>query len=622
MSKPSCWTAVVLLIFLASLVSGQDIPDFTKGDPIPKGHNHDWNLGPTGARGWIFSNTLDTNQARQILVTKVDPNSPADGVLQDGDVILGCSAPFKHDPRQELGKAISRAEISDGSLMLSRWRNGETKNVTITLAAMGKYSSTAPFDCPKSKLILEQGCKALAERMKADPNQGDKIVRAVNTLALLASGDEQYMPIIKQQIKWAASYSDPECRELCCWYYGPINMLLAEYTLATGDKTYLPDLKRITMDIVNGQSAVGSWGHRFSRPDGRLNGYGMMNAPGLPMIVSLILARKAGVNDPRLDQAIDKSTLLMRFYVGKGSVPYGDHHPWIKTHDDNGKNGVAALMFNLLQDKEAATFFSRMSVAAHGSERELGHTGNFFNMLWAMPAVALSGPQATGQWMQEFGWYYDLARKWDGTFQHQGPAQPKSDRYANWDSTGSYLLAYAQPLRKLHVTGLIEGMVPQLNSADASSLVADGRGFSQRLKKSIYADRSIDELFENLASWSPVVRQRAAEALTRRDGDFSQRLVKLMQADDLHGQLGACQAVAALGKNASEAIPQLRELLATDHLWLRVQASNALAAIGKKARVAVPDLLGLLCDLNPEDDPRSMQQRYLSFALFDKREGW
>ena len=29
------------------------IPDFTKGAPIPERAEHDWQLGPTGARGWI-----------------------------------------------------------------------------------------------------------------------------------------------------------------------------------------------------------------------------------------------------------------------------------------------------------------------------------------------------------------------------------------------------------------------------------------------------------------------------------------------------------------------------------------------------------------------------------------
>ncbi len=42
------------------------MPDFTKGDAIPAGADHDWNLGATGARGWMFSDKLVTTDARQI----------------------------------------------------------------------------------------------------------------------------------------------------------------------------------------------------------------------------------------------------------------------------------------------------------------------------------------------------------------------------------------------------------------------------------------------------------------------------------------------------------------------------------------------------------------------------
>ena len=103
-------------------------------------------------------------------------------------------------------------------------------------------------------------------------------------------------------------------------------------------------------------------------------------------------------------------------------MPYGDHAPWIETHDDNGKNGMAAVLFSLLGESKVTEYFSRMSVASHGPERDSGHTGNFCNILWAMPGVAQSGPNATGAWMKEFGsWYFDLARQWDGAFVHLGP---------------------------------------------------------------------------------------------------------------------------------------------------------------------------------------------------------
>ena len=42
-------------------------------------------------------------------------------------------------------------------------------------------------------------------------------------------------------------------------------MLLAEYQLATGDKTYFPQLKK-TCDLLTATSKDGTMGHHFSIP--------------------------------------------------------------------------------------------------------------------------------------------------------------------------------------------------------------------------------------------------------------------------------------------------------------------------------------------------------------------
>ena len=63
------------------------IPDLTRGGT--KDDTHDWNLGPTGMRGWVYGRKGHTAEARQILVTAVAKDSPADGILSSGDVILG-----------------------------------------------------------------------------------------------------------------------------------------------------------------------------------------------------------------------------------------------------------------------------------------------------------------------------------------------------------------------------------------------------------------------------------------------------------------------------------------------------------------------------------------------------
>ncbi len=627
--KKLCVTSVAVAALLTSsvlsaarLADAGTIPDFTQGDPLPEKATHDWNLGPVGARGWMYSNKEETSEGRQIYITLVEEGSAADGLLEPGDVILGIAGEhFQHDPRTEFGKAITDAESSNGRLSLMRWRDGEITTVIVQLPVFGAYSSTAPFDCSKSKRIFEQGCAALAIKMAAEPDQGNPIERSYNALALLASGQPEYLPLIRQQVEWASKYSDLNRRTLHSWWYGPVNILMAEYVIATGDRSFMPDLERITMEIVNGQSQVGSWGHRFVQANGRLAGYGMMNAPGLPLALSLILAREAGVDNPALDQAIEKSASLLRFYVGKGSIPYGDHNPWIETHDDNGKNGIAALMFDLLNDDEAATYFSQMSVASHGGERDMGHTGNFFNMLWAMPGVAQSGPYATGAWMQEFGWYYDLARRWDGTFQHQGPPALKPDSYSGWDTTGVYLLAYAQPLRTLYLTGKKQSVAEQVDVKKAQDLVALGRGWSPRIKHHVYDSRTEEQIFAGLRSWSPVVRERSAMALAQREVVPIAKLIAMLNEGDLYTRLGACQALIMLEERGAPAVSALQATLSAEDLWLRIKAAEALSKIGEPAMTTLPDLLMMLTKNDVESDPRGMQQRYLCFALFNQRDG-
>jgi hypothetical protein len=614
---------VVLLGAPASTVAAAKnkplaIPDFTQGDAIPKEAKHDWNLGPTGMRGWMFCDKMVTTDARQIAITQVDKGSPADGILAVGDVILGVGGkPFSYDPRTEFGKGITVAESAagGGKLAMSRWRAGKTEEVVITLPVLGSYGATAPYDCPKSKRILEQGCKALAEKVAKSPDRDDPIVRSLNALALLASGDPAYLPLVKKEAEWAAGYSS---RSMQTWHYGYVMILLAEYVLATGDSSVLPGLRRLALEAANGQSAVGSWGHGFARPDGRLGGYGMMNSPGVPLTISLVLAREAGVKDPEVARAIELSARLLRFYIGKGAIPYGDHHPWIENHEDNGKCGMAAVLFNLLGEADCAEFFSRMSVASHGPERDTGHTGNFFNMLWSIPAIAQSGPQATGAWMQEFGaWYFDLARRWDGSFPHQGPPEPDNDSYEGWDATGGYLLACAVPLKKIYLTGKRPSITPQLDAAAAQALILDGRGWDNKDRYSTYDKLTVEQLLERLGSWSPVVRERAAMALGRRKEVPVSPLVSLLESHALDSRYGACQALIALRGRGAPAIEPLRKALADQDLWLRIKAAEALAAIGAPAMKTVPQLLQLLAEVNPQTDPRGMQQRYLSFALFD-----
>ncbi len=623
MIRPVAIFATACLLSLIANAQPEPLPnsDFTQGGQIPEGADHTWNLGPSGARGWMHSERLETTSARQIYVTEVAGGSPADGILQAGDVILGVSgADFSHDPRVEFAQAITRAEAAGGNLEIRRWRGGQSQNVTVKLPVLGSYSATAPFDCPKSEAILEQGCKVLAARMQHDgyPKTQNAITRSLNALALLASGDGAYLPLVRREVEWASNFSTDSFQ---VWWHAYVIMLLAEYQLATGDSAFEAGLRRLALECARGQSIVGSWGHTFAGDDGRLIGYGMMNAPGVPLTIALHLARKAGVKEPAIDLAIDRSTKLIRFYAGKGAVPYGDHAPWTQTHEDNGKCGMAAVMFHFLGEAQHAGFFTRMSVASHSSERDTGHTGNFTNMLWAKPSITLAGPNATGAWMKEFGsWYFDFARTWDFRFPNPGPPQKRPCSFWNWDATGGYLLAYAMPKRKIMLTGKQPALNPPLDQAQAAALIADGRGWSNKDRHSNYDAMDEAELLKRLTSWSPIVRERAAIAFSRRraNGMPVAAWIAMLDSPSLHARYGACVALRMAGGDAVAAVPALKSQLAHEDLWLRCQAATALAHLGEPAMSALPVLLERITHGSSNEDPRAMEQRYLIFAVFGR----
>lgn len=596
-------------------------PDFTHGGK--QDDTHDWTLGPTGARGWIFTANGHSHQARQILVTAVAKGSPADGILQIGDVILGTGEKaFTNDARVQFAEAIAQAESDKGGgcLRVLRWREGKSEPVELRLTVLGSYSATAPYNCAKSEHILKMGTAALAKRMQ-EPNYArglNPIPRSLNALALLSTGNKTYWPLVQKEAQWAARFS---AEGFATWYYGYVMALLGEYVMATGDQSVMPGLKRLALEAANGQSAVGTWGHRFALPSGNLEGYGCMNQPGLSLTIGMVLAREAGVSEPALDRAITKAAAFVRWYVNKGAVPYGDHQPF-PAHEDNGKCSSAAVLYDLLGDAPAAEFFAKMSTAGY-NERERGHTGNYFNILWALPGVARCGPLATGAYLKEQAWYYDLARGWDGVWLYQGSPNGEEEHkvYTNWDCSGGYLLAYALPLKSLRLTGKKGFSAPPLNPVQVAEVIAAGRDYAYHGNENPYAKRTDETLLAGLASWSPSVRKRSAAALGERKGNFVPPLLKMLAGPNQTARYGACEALGALGPRADSAAPQLRAALKDPDPWMRCLAAEAMPYLGLEARKgSVSDLLAVALSTNPAD-PRNMAARSAAMALFSNYPG-
>jgi len=594
-------------------------PDLTKTTPAKT--NNSYNLGPTGALGWMYVEGGMTAKARQILITAVEKGSPADGVLEVGDVILGVFGKrFTEDARKSFGWAIGEAETEKGRgiLPLIVWRKGKTQNIALKIQVMGAYSDTSPYDCPKAKKILEQGCALIAKDIKRENRFW------INELALMASGKPEYQELVRQSAQ-AVAAATPETEKLWAavnhggmhtWELGYKNVFLTEYYLATGDETVLPAIRACTACIARGQGRYGTWGHGLFGPgrDGKLHGpvppYGPVNQAGLPCFVSLVLAKRCGIKDPELEPAIARANRFFGYYVGKGSIPYGEHRPGIG-HDDNGKTSIAAMAFALQGMRAETQFFSKMVTASYES-REWGHCGNGFSYVWGPIAANCGGPTAMAAFMKELRWYYDLARRWDGAFVYIGTGGGVASSYRGvFNSTGSYMLGYAVPLKKLYITGRDANEELWLSDADVAEAIAAERW----LGDNAHANRTTEQLLAGLSSWSPLDRAWSARELGKRKDNVLPQLLAMLKSDKANDRLGAVIALGQLKARAIPALDAIAGLLDDDDRWVRVQAAEALRNIGAQARPVLHDMLRAVA-VKDDTDPMEFGVGALAYALF------
>ena len=614
-------------------------PDLTKEKPADT--KLTYNLGATGLRGWIYTkpaNFFESQQgrtttfSRQILVTHVGAKSPADGVIKINDVILGVDdKPFADDARKSIALSIQEAEkeTNQGKLHLLVWRQGKTEKVQLKLRVMGSYSATAPFNCPKSKLIFDEACKVLANEPLRDDMWG-----AVNGLALMATGNPEYLP----RVKALAHKIGPKSLKLelkdgmFMWDWGYRNVFLCEYYLLTGDKDVLPAINEYAISLAKGQSMYGTFGHGIAKltPDGQLHGsippYGPVNAAGLIANMAIVMGKNCGVKHPEIEPAVDRASKFFGYFVDKGAIPYGEHMPW-PNHENNGKNAMTALLFGLQGNRIRETQFWAKMVTASYQNREYGHTGQGFSYLWGALGANTGGPDALAAYFNQASWHFDLVRRSDGSFTYDGGEQfgpGKTDdntyygksSYYGLSPAATYVLTYSIPLKKIAITGRGVDQASWLTKKEVADAIASGRFDLDRKNK------TNEELIEAMGDWSPVVRGWAAEELGKRPErkELVPRLIVLAEGPDYRKRQGAAETLGYI--NSAEALPVLVRLLTHEDRWLRVKAANALRNMGDTAKPVVPEMLkAVVVTAEPLapivwDDPIQLTHGELAAALF------
>ena len=614
-------------------------PDFTQGEKVEI--EQTYNLGATGLRGYIYTKPASfhdsqqgrtTTPSRQILVTHVGVGSPADGVVRVKDVILGVAGkPFADDARKVIAQAIQNAEktANQGTLALTIWRGGKTREATLKLRVMGDYSETAPYDCDKSKKIFIEACKVLEKEPLSDDLWG-----AVNCLALLATGNPDHLPRVREHArKIGPKNLKLQLKDgMVIWDWGYRNLFLCEYYLITQDQEVLHAIHEYTISLARGQSLYGTFGHGISTrtPDGKLHGsippYGPVNAAGLIGNLAIVMGARCGVMDPEVVPAIDRASRFFGYFVDKGAIPYGEHMPW-PSHENNGKNAMAAMLFAAQGDRMRETRFFAKMVTASFRNREYGHTGQGFSYLWGALGANTGGPAAAAAFVRESSWHLDLVRRSDGSFTYDGDEQyggGKTDDntyfgksgYYGLSPTACYVLTYALPLKRLIITGKDANQVNWLSNQDVAEAVTSGRFDLDR------RTMPTEKLLTALGDWSPVVRTWAAEEIGKRPNrkELVGVLLELAEGPDARKRQGAAEALGYI--NSARALPVLVRLLTHEDRWLRVKAANALKNMGETAKPVVPAMLKAVVEtaepLHPVawEDPIQLTHGELAAALF------
>ncbi|MFZ9937292.1 MAG: DUF6288 domain-containing protein [Luteolibacter sp.] len=510
----------------------------------PTGNYPAFQIGVTGIDSKV--------EANKVVVTKITAGSPAEGKFQAGDILVSVggkafgeakveSGGGPNDPRLALGRVIDKAEGGDGKLTFGVEREGKTSDVTIQLKPIGSYSKTWPLGCNKSSFIIEQTAEFI---LSVGPQAG--FPGYMDGLFLLSTGIPKYT---EAAARWAKAFSTGKVGSHT-WNNGYHGVFLCEYYLATGDKSVLPTIKALC-DDATARQYFGGWNHWGP---GMNPGYvqgGLLNAAGVQVLTTLILARECGVEVNQ--DSYDKALAYFYRFAGHGGVSYGNQPP--EGIYSNGKNGMLACALTLLPDQkfQRAARILALAEADTYDDNEGGHGSHFGNVMWRGIASVLVPNDKQAHYrrhMDYLAWYYDMCRLPDGGFSiltQIGGSRRGCNGPPNYDS-GMIGLTYTAPLKTLRITGKPRTPHSVKHQPTAVEKGLEDTDFLRSdFVNGITTDLSVPEIYARLAAkqdlsvewywqmmhhYQPSVRQSFAVAMGDSGKDAIPYILKAVQSKD------------------------------------------------------------------------------------------
>jgi hypothetical protein len=333
----------------------------------------------------------------------------------------------------------------------------------------GKFSDNYPFDCRKSDLILKETCDWLGKAQQPDGLwSGRPHINAFAALALLGSGDKRYLPEVKRAMKAMAEATggDKNNNGLPVWQYSLYGTALAEYYLNTRDRWVLKELEEINRWLVEAQHPqtaapervhiAGGFGHGPYKLSGG-NGYGAFNVVTAQAMMAWALMERCGlpVERARFVAAHD--------FIAKGTNAIG--YVWYadgsggEGYADMGRTGASALAHYLdPANSEACKAFGKRNAECIGNHPDTfidTHGCPLLGMVWTALGAA-TDPVSFRKLMDQNRWALSLSQCPDGSFYYQPNRDNNPQDYTaapRLAATAATALILTLPRRQLQMTG-------------------------------------------------------------------------------------------------------------------------------------------------------------------------
>ncbi|MHC4199045.1 MAG: DUF6288 domain-containing protein [Planctomycetota bacterium] len=509
MSRGTLWSAVILVTICGSRAArAGELRFFHEGKKLKDGTEFPWgvksafppddkvggwyvNLGQTGIRAKLSGKSPLTFE-----VMYVFEGSPAAGRIVKGDLVVGVNGRRFREPLKKVGKGERPGAMVDfgnaleesegnpklkGIIELVVLRDKKSMKVPVKIKQYGRFAKGFPYgNCRKTQLILQECCDYLVKThgrgRKGQWASGRYHVVFIPGLALMATGDRRYMPVVKSAAKY---FTDkvPESTYFGGWLYSFAGIFLSEYYHVTKDRSVLKELEHVNAFLVaqqyprenlfpvgsrdyDARRGEGGFGHRGWGTKDSPHGYGAFNVTTAPALAAWSLMQRTGIDVPQ------KSVDLAHAFVERGTsrIGYVWYKDKVRNHkdvSDLGRTGSAVLAHVLSPTGgqaylDYATRGSRL-IATYSGNVTGTHASSSVGLMWSVLGTSATSERDYAELMGNLKWFINLMHCHDGSFFPLPFADTASQmRYGpRVLATANVALALAAGRQKLRVTGAL-----------------------------------------------------------------------------------------------------------------------------------------------------------------------